>query len=321
MPSAFTVGLVVCLGIITASVQASTLYGTYLNNPYGTYQSLNTVLLSQSTGAITNITDNIRFIGQPEAAFTVSAFDQRNGNFFFSTNYPSDGIFGTNTRTKQSLPVRFLDTSIILSLTFDDIHGRLFALHLTSDGTSVGIIGSDYYRHVMVLPRSYNGSALVSTVDGNSNTYFLAGNLPKSVGEAFIASIDVGSGKITNQPIDNNTCSVFITYVHYNTGTGRLVGGGASFVESGNFFTFFFLDIDPATGACKEVPLLINGSFNLVFSWTFDDSTGILWYAEQNPTGSGSILKGYNTLTGQFTGPVRVAGSGSLTSIEIDSSS
>jgi len=182
----------------------------------------------------------------------------------------------------------------------------------------VGIIGSHSYRHFLVPPR--NGSALVSTVDGNSNTYFLAGTVPPSVDQAFISSIDIGSGKITYQPIDNNTCAVFITYVHYNPATGRVVGGGSAFVESGNFFTFFFLDIDPGTGACKKVPL-DNGGGNLVLAWTFDTSTGILWYAEQNPSGSGAVLKGYNTLTGQFTSPVRVAGSGSLTSIEIDASS
>jgi len=315
MATAYTFVLVVCLCVIEAST--SRLYGTYLYDRFGPFRSLDIVLLSRTTGAITNVTDNIEFIGQSEA-FGVSSFDQVNGNYYFTTNYPSAGIFGTNVRTKRSLPVRFLDESIILSLAFDNIHGRLFVLHSTSKGLNVGILGSHSYRHLLVLPQIYNESALVSTVDGNSNTYYLAGNVLGSINGPFISSIDIGSGRITKQVAIDNSCAPYITYVHYNPATGRIVGGGFGIFHEGAEL-YFFLDIDPTTGACNSV-YLDQGRGLIVRGWTFDTSTGILWLADDSSP-AGAFLKGYNTLTGQSTGPVRVAGSGSVTSIEIDSSS
>jgi len=294
-------------------LSAGRLYATVFNQ-----HTLNVVELSATTGMTSNISVLVEYLGKAGGIFGVSAYDRSIGNYYVATNEGGSGVYATNLKTRQLLPTTIFDSLYIVDLAFDNTNSRLFALYQVEFETtlSVGILGADSYRKEIPLPPTYNGS-LATTVDGSTNTFYIAGNYQGNEAEPFLSKIDVYSGTITQVPIDPTNCAAFITKLEFDSISGHILGGGLSFNDG--TAQALVLDIDPTTGKCTSFPLKLAAG-GLVLDWTFDPITGILWYIVSF-RGTSYTVQGYVLATGGMTRAVPVRGlppGYSLATIEVD---
>jgi len=163
------------------------------------------------------------------------------------------------------------------------------------------------------LPSTYNLQYETSSaIDGATNTMYVATMIGQSYG---IATIDLVSGKIVKEvAINNKTCSsnLLVSKIWFDSSSGSLFGTGSVFT-SDQTAVYGYLSLNPSSGACSSTPLNFPG--DLVSSWTYDSSSGILWFAAGG-IGSG-FLSNYNTKNNTLGPVIPLAGYTVPTSLEI----
>jgi len=293
--------LFVCVlfaGFILYCCLASTLYGVVIQgtNNYQ-YDTVSTVIFDRESGRITNVTTNFVYDNAGfEFTDGISAFDQKRGTYYFASDGASAFIYRTNVGAKRTQPTIDIGAKAIADLHFDNTHSVLYVAYTTSFGPYLAALGSQLQP--VALPTTYDLSYQTkSAVDDNTNTMFLATMIGGSYG---IATINLANGQIVSEvAIDNKTCSHMMPgYLWFDSATGNLLGAGEVFT-SDQSAVYGFLRITPSTGACRSIPINIPG--DLVTDWSYDTTTGILWFAAGG-IGSG-FLSSYNPRT-NTTGPI-----------------
>lgn len=253
--------------------------------------------LDMQTGNVHSIAKIFTFFGSSGFLDGVSAFDQKRGIFFYTSDFMDSYIYGVDTTSGKLQPPIFLEDSGIVSLHFDFVRDRLLVVDF------VNLSNHSRVTRMVAIPMAENASYTAfsfptsfqpgnDAFDSKMGLYY---SLDFTTGALSIWKVD-SSSLILTKTIQTTNCSYitkfFISAVH-PVFTSSLWGVQES-PQSNNQILYQISNLNFANGVCESQSIPATG---ILTCYAFDELSGTLFYFD---TGSQSpCVRQFNVRTSE----------------------
>jgi len=303
----------------------STLYASMFGFGIGNTDTFSTVEIDPLTGNVTMIAENVAIDGNLYTFDGISAFDQVNSIYYYVLDLLSvEGppmIYSTTVTTTAAGPafeVEWVD--FILSITATNAQSsNSELLFLYTNNLDQGIIADLYFPegsvdNIMGLPDSFSfvpSDSVSAYYDLATSYYYLIVPDLGNITDNWVMVADLENLVVKDFKMLYGCYDINVEYISYDQPSGLFVGGALS----PSLPYSFYVKINATTGECKQTVIKAISSTDVLTCWTFDPSTGNLYYYIIPQ--SGDFWLGYvNVRTGSEGKPVPM-GVYEITSMEI----
>jgi len=233
----------------------------------------------------------------------ISAFNQKEGIYYFATDFVSDLIFSSDVRKGTNLAPIDIGAQSIEGLIFDNTGNQLLVLYELKGLIGLAAVTTQNVRQVTSIPSTYNANyIMVGAVDNQANFYLTAKVGTSSALTYAVATISLTSGLIANSANLSATCNVFPQHLEWDQSSSSLIGGAMS--SEANTLVYWFLKINPKDGSCVKTQLKV--AEGIVTCWTFDPIKRVLWFGEA--INGGAYLYFYNVDSNVLSNGIKIGG-------------
>jgi len=228
-------------------------------------------VVNANTGVITPISTNYVYVGSSATIDGISALDNKNGVFYYTTDGSTKDIYSVQLVTGALNPPIDVYANVIAGLTFDNAGGRLIIAYLDQNNNQV----------LMYYP--VNGAQITATsvpksvpltnaavYSSQSSTYYNAASNP-SINTTIITAFTSSGFKSYTIP----NCPVGYIIDMFLDSSNNLIGMGEYF--KGNTLLYYYVSFDLNQLTCSPSLLKTTG---IVTATTYSVPDDIMFFNE-----------------------------------------
>jgi len=277
------------LAVLFTTTNAVTLWARYTDVGSNGQVTVDHIgMIDLTTGVITPISVNYIYLGGSATIDGISAFDNTNGVFFYTTDGSTTDIYSVHVQTGNLLAPIDLYASSIASLTFDDGGAQLIISYYNQQKQPTIVFWPvDGSTITTLTVPSTIGLTEATTYNSRTKVFYNAVSVPTANNItiwAFQAGAIPKASVITNCPIGY----VIDLFIDSNQ---NLVGMGESFAGT---LKYYWVTFDMNKLTCAYQLLKTSG---IVTAATFDGK--VLYFNEA--INGGDLIHSYNSGNGTYT--------------------
>jgi len=280
--------------LLISSVNSFFLWGRFTGvGPNGQVTVDHNGLVNTNTGFVTPISTNYIYVGSSATIDGISALDNTNGVFYYTTDGSTKDIYSVQLASGTLNPPIDVYASVIAGLQFDNGAQQLI----------IGFLDQTNKQYVMFYPvdgkstitmfASPPSIPLTNAAAYNYRTkiYYNSASTP-SVNQTIITAFQVPGGQ-SKQYIFNN-CSVGYVIDLFLDANSNLLGMGEAFI--GNKLLYYFVQFDLNKLVCTPTLLPTTG---IVTATTFSPPDNTMFFNEA--INGGDLIRMYFPSNGTIT--------------------